>query len=342
MYQIIKFFLFLFKPEKAHSIGVGMLHVLLNIPFGKFLVRSLYYWQTPSLEREVFGLKFKNPIGLAAGFDKNAKLIDSFSHLGFGFIEIGTVTPRPQEGNPKPRLFRLKKDFALLNRMGFNNEGVNSIVERLKRRKSKIIVGGNIGKNKSTPNEDAVDDYLTCFESLFPYVDYFAINVSSPNTPGLRELQEKEPLTNLLQLLKNKNELKPKPKPLLLKIAPDLSKFMLDDIISITKNLQLDGLIVSNTTVEKKGLLMSSEKLKKMGEGGISGAPIFDKSTHILKYIRKALPDTPLIGVGGISSQEDAIEKINAGATLLQVYTGLVYKGPSLIKNINKAIAQQT
>ncbi len=338
MYKLLKPLLFLFTPEKAHKITTKLLHFVLAIPFGKSLIHSMFDYNDPRLSREVFGLQFKNPVGLAAGFDKNAELIDDFTHLGFGFIEIGTLTPKSQPGNPAPRLFRLPQDEALINRMGFNNDGVDDAVKRLKSRKSNIIVGGNIGKNKITPNENALDDYLICFEKLFEYVDYFVVNVSSPNTPGLRELQEKEPLMKLLKALQNENAKKNVPKPILLKIAPDLTESQLDDIISINKELNLDGLIVSNTTIDRSGLNTSEEKVSAIGAGGLSGKPVFEKSNTVLKYIRKYLPDVQIIAVGGIHSAQDAIEKIQAGANLIQIYTGLVYEGPALIKRINKEL----
>ncbi|MFK7951471.1 MAG: quinone-dependent dihydroorotate dehydrogenase [Ekhidna sp.] len=339
MYQLIKPILFLFNPEKAHKITTGLLHILLKIPFGKPLVSSLFNFQHASLEQSLFGLTFKNPVGLAAGFDKNAELIDDFTHLGFGFIEIGTLTPKGQSGNPKPRLFRLTQDNALINRMGFNNEGVDDALVRLKKRKSDIIVGGNIGKNKITPNESALDDYLICFEKLFDHVDYFVVNVSSPNTPGLRELQEKEPLKKLLKTLQEKNNEKANPKSILLKIAPDLSEEQLNDIIEITNELSLDGLIVSNTTIDRSGLTSNIKMIEEIGAGGLSGQPVYDKSNVVLRYIRKHNKSVPIIAVGGIMSAEDAKAKIEAGANLIQIYTGLVYKGPSLIKEINKALA---
>lgn len=340
MYKILKPFLFLLNPEQAHHFTTSMLRSALKLPFFKGLINLLFNYSHPKLEREVFGLKFKNPVGLAAGFDKNAELIDDFSNLGFGFIEIGTVTPKAQSGNPKPRLFRLKPDNALINRMGFNNEGVESAVTRLRSRKSTIIIGGNIGKNKITPNERAVDDYQKCFHALFDYVDYFVVNVSSPNTPGLRELQEKEPLTALLKTLIEENSKKETQKPILLKIAPDLSKSQLDDILDITSELDLDGLIISNTTIDREGLKTSEETLSQMGAGGLSGRPVFEKSNDVLKYIRASNGNVPIIAVGGIMSAKDALAKMEAGANLVQVYTGLVYEGPSLIKRINKALVK--
>jgi len=342
MYGLIKPLLFLLSPEKAHYFTTKLLHFTLKLPFGKVIIRSIYNFQNQGLERSLFGLTFKNPVGLAAGFDKNAELIDDFSNVGFGFIEIGTLTPKAQPGNPQPRLFRLPKDQALINRMGFNNDGVEPAVERLKKRKSNIIVGGNIGKNKVTPNENALDDYLICFRKLYEYVDYFVVNVSSPNTPGLRELQEKEPLTNLLSSLQKENNAEEKPKPILLKIAPDLTPEQLDDIVLITQELQLDGLIVSNTTIDREGLRTVQAEVKTIGAGGLSGSPVFQKSNEVLKYIRKQLSDVPIIAVGGIMSPEDALEKLKAGANLVQIYTGLVYQGPGLIKAINKAILNQS
>lgn len=338
MYTLLKPILFLFTPEKAHKITTGLLHFFLKLPLGKLLVKGMFNFEDQRLESEVFGLKFKNPVGLAAGFDKNAELIDDFSNLGFGFIEIGTLTPKGQPGNPHPRLFRLPEDHALINRMGFNNDGVSDAVERLKKRKSNIIVGGNIGKNKITPNENAVDDYLICFEQLFDHVDYFVVNVSSPNTPGLRELQEKEPLMKLLKALQNANNQKKTPKPLLLKIAPDLTEEQLDDIIGITKELNLDGLIISNTTIDRSGLNTDTVKIEAIGAGGLSGKPVFNKSNEVLRYIRRHLPLVHIIAVGGIHSAQDAVEKIQAGANLVQIYTGLVYEGPALIKRINKEL----
>ncbi len=342
MYQFLKQVLFLLPPEKAHKVTTALLHIVLQLPLGKRFIESLYVLRNRKLEREVFGIKFNNPIGLAAGFDKNAELIDDFTHLGFGFIEIGTLTPKGQPGNPQPRLFRLPKDYALINRMGFNNDGVDEAVERLKKRKSKIIVGGNIGKNKVTPNENAIEDYIFCFQKLFDHVDYFVVNVSSPNTPGLRELQEKEPLKQLLIELKKENNKHSSPKPILLKIAPDLSDTQLDDIIAITKEIHLDGLIVSNTTIDRNGLKTSEKNVKAIGAGGLSGYPVFDKSTEVLKYIRKSLPDVPIIAVGGIMSAKDALNKIQAGADLIQIYTGLVYQGPGLVKRINKALVNHS
>ncbi|MEM6642021.1 MAG: quinone-dependent dihydroorotate dehydrogenase [Bacteroidota bacterium] len=339
MYLLLKPLLFLLKPETAHRVTTNLLAVALKLPMGRKLIRSMYHFEDPRLEKEVFGIKFKNPVGLAAGFDKNAELIDDFTHLGFGFTEVGTLTPIGQPGNPQPRLFRLPKDRALINRMGFNNDGVDAAVARLKSRRSKMIVGGNIGKNKSTPNELALQDYLACFHALYAHVDYFVVNVSSPNTPGLRDLQEKAPLKALLKTLMMENKAKDFPKPILLKIAPDLTEPQLDDIVEITKSTGIDGLIVSNTTIEREGL--KTDNVASLGAGGLSGAPLKSKSNHALVYIRKALKDVPIIAVGGILSADDAIGKIRAGADLLQIYTGLVYEGPGLIKKINKALANE-
>jgi dihydroorotate dehydrogenase len=304
--------------------------------------RFLFKVSHPKLEREVFGLKFENPVGLAAGFDKDAKLFDELASFGFGFVEIGTVTPLPQDGNPKPRLFRLKEDNALINRMGFNNEGIEGAVARLRRKKSNIIIGGNIGKNKLTPNDKAVDDYEICFEKLFPYVDYFVVNVSSPNTPGLRDLQEKEPLTALLNSLQKLNNQKEKRKPILLKIAPDLSNEQLDDIIAIVADTKIDGVVATNTTIGRKGLKTDKTKVEAIGNGGLSGKPVKAMSTEVIKYLAdKSNRAFPIIGVGGIHSAEDALEKLEAGATLVQVFTGFIYEGPALITRINKAILKR-
>ena len=311
-------------------------------PGAMWLWRVIFKVKKVGLEREVFGIKFDNPVGLAAGFDKDAKLFDELASFGFGFIEIGTVTPLPQDGNPKPRLFRLNDDSGLINRMGFNNQGIEVLVARLRRKKSDIIIGGNIGKNKHTLNEDAVNDYAICFEKLFSYVDYFAVNVSSPNTPGLRDLQEKKPLTALLNSLQDLNNKKEKRKPILLKIAPDLTNEQLDDIIDIVADTKIDGVIATNTTVDRSGLKTAENSVQAMGNGGLSGKPIRLRSTQVIKYLAdKSNKAFPIIGVGGIHSAEDALEKLDAGATLLQVYTGFIYEGPSIVKRINKAILEK-
>jgi len=338
MYHLIlKPILFLFNPEKAHYFTTNMLSTVLAIPGMKSIFAALFQIKDKRLERTVFGIKFPNPVGLAAGFDKEAKLYKDMVHLGFGFIEVGTITPKGQPGNPKPRLFRLTHDDALINRMGFNNEGLAGAVERLKSRNSNLIIGGNIGKNKVTPNEKATEDYITCFEALFPHVDYFAVNVSSPNTPNLRALQDKKPLTELLSTLQNLNNKKPNPKPILLKIAPDLTNEQLDDIVEIVANTKIAGLIATNTTISREGLKSNPSLVQEMG--GLSGKPVRDKSTEVIRYLRKkSNASFPIIGVGGIHSAEDAIEKLDAGCDLVQLYTGFVYEGPALVKSINKGV----
>jgi len=335
--MILKPILFLFNPEKAHYFTTNMLSTVLAIPGMKSIFAALFQIKDKRLERTVFGIKFPNPVGLAAGFDKEAKLYKDMVHLGFGFIEVGTITPKGQPGNPKPRLFRLTQDDALINRMGFNNEGLSGAVERLKSRNSNLIIGGNIGKNKVTPNEKATEDYITCFEALFPHVDYFVVNVSSPNTPNLRALQDKKPLTELLSTLQNLNNKKPNPKPILLKIAPDLTNEQLDDIVEIVANTKIAGLIATNTTISREGLKSNPSLVQEMG--GLSGKPVRDKSTEVIRYLRKkSNASFPIIGVGGIHSAEDAIEKLDAGCDLVQLYTGFVYEGPALVKSINKGV----
>lgn len=340
MYRsLIRPLLFLFDPEAIHHFTFRVLSIAGAVPGKKAVLRSLFSMDHPSLERNILGMKFKNPVGLAAGFDKDARLIDELATLGFGFIEIGTLTPKAQPGNDKPRLFRLPKDKAIINRMGFNNKGVLAAVERLKKRKSNVLVGGNIGKNKVTPNERAFEDYSICFEALFPYVDYFVVNVSSPNTPGLRELQEKEPLKKLMAHVKSLSLAKSKPKPVLLKIAPDLTTTQLDDIIDILKETDTDGVIATNTTISRDGLTTESERVNSIGAGGLSGQPLTKRSTEVIGYLRGKLgAHYPIIGVGGIMSPEDALEKLNAGADLVQVYTGFIYEGPGFVKRILKTL----
>ncbi len=339
MYKIIRSILFLFDPEKVHYFTARIIHLMLMIPGMKWVWKKRFGVNDKRLERELFGLKFKNPVGLAAGFDKNAEMYNDLAYCGFGFIEIGTVTPVGQPGNEKPRLFRLKEDQAVINRMGFNNDGVDVVVENLKKRKTSLIIGGNIGKNKVTPNDKATDDYLKSFDALFPYVDYFVVNVSSPNTPNLRSLQEKEPLTQLLSELQKLNDSKDQRKPILLKIAPDLTHEQLDDIIEIVSAVQLDGVIATNTTISREDLKTSVEKIEAIGAGGLSGKPVRKRSTEVIKYLsEKSNKAFPIIGVGGIHTPEDALEKINAGADLIQIYTGFIYEGPQLLKRINKAI----
>lgn len=338
MYKsIIRPILFWYDPEKIHYFTFSALRFLNKIPGFPAIFRSLYEVKDARLETEVFGLKFKNPVGLAAGFDKDAKLYKELSNLGFGFIEIGTLTPKGQEGNPKKRLFRLKEDSGIINRMGFNNGGVLEAVERLKKNNG-VLIGGNIGKNKLTSNEEATSDYEICFDALYDYVDYFVVNVSSPNTPNLRALQDKEPLTQLLQTLQNKNLAKPKQKPILLKIAPDLTNEQLLDIIDIVNETKIAGVIATNTTISREGL----QSVNKIEIGGLSGKPLTKRSTEVIRFLsEKSNKSFPIVGVGGIHSAEDAIEKLEAGASLIQLYTGFIYEGPNLIKQINRKILEK-
>lgn len=339
MYKLlIRPILFWFDPEEVHYFSFSFIKFISKIPFVPSILKSIYEVKDTRLEREVFGLKFKNPVGLAAGFDKDAKCYKELSNFGFGFIEIGTLTPKPQDGNPKKRLFRLKEDSGIINRMGFNNGGVDAAVLRLMQNNG-VLIGGNIGKNKVTPNENATSDYLLCFDALFDYVDYFVVNVSSPNTPNLRELQEKEPLTNLLQDLQNSNSKKQFPKPILLKIAPDLTNEQLLDIIDIVKTTKIAGVIATNTTISRENLQSDNKK----ETGGLSGKPLTNRSTEVIRFLsEKSNKAFPIIGVGGIHSAEDAIEKLEAGACLLQLYTGFIYEGPKLVKEINKAILKKS
>jgi dihydroorotate dehydrogenase len=343
MYRyLIKPFLFLFSAENVHHFVFKTIKLAGFIPLKMWLINKLYTVNDSRLEREVFGLKFKNPVGLAAGFDKDAKLYNELSNFGFGFIEIGTLTPKAQDGNPKPRLFRLPQDDSLLNRMGFNNSGVEDALKRLKKRKTSVIIGGNIGKNKATANKDATSDYVISFNMLFDYVDYFVVNVSSPNTPGLRELQEKEPLMELLNTLQDLNNKKISRKPILLKIAPDLTNQQLDDIIDIVKLTKIDGVIATNTTIDRSKLKTNHEAVAKLGAGGLSGQIVKQRSTEVIQYLSDHSKQSfPIIGVGGIHSAQDAIEKLNAGASLVQIYTGFIYEGPGIVKKINKGILQE-
>lgn len=330
------------SPERAHNFTFTLLRIFFAIPGIHYLVRSQFSYTSDSLQRRLFGLTFPNPIGLAAGFDKDAVLVKPLSAFGFGFIEIGTVTPRPQAGNPLPRLFRLPDDQALINRMGFNNQGVEEVVRRLKRTSANCIIGGNIGKNKATPNQEAFQDYLICFESLYPVVDYFVINVSSPNTPGLRELQEKEPLTTLINKLQQANREKSVPKPILLKIAPDLNNDQLDDIIEIVNDTGISGIVATNTTIDRGGISLSSEQITSIGMGGLSGKPLRQRSTEVIRYLHdRSEGAIPIIGVGGINDIEDVLEKLDAGASLVQIYTGFIYQGPSMVRKINRSLASQ-
>jgi dihydroorotate dehydrogenase len=344
MYKyILRPILFQLDAEWVHHFSFRLIKIVSKIGFSG-LFRRLYVIQDKRLEREVFGIRFPNPVGLAAGFDKDAKLYNELSDFGFGFIEIGTLTPKPQIGNPKKRLFRLRADKAIINRMGFNNLGVFDAVERLKK-KHRVLIGGNIGKNKDTTNEDAIKDYLICFDALFEHVDYFVINVSSPNTPGLRELQDKAPLTGLLMELKKENTKVTmrlgtgKEKPILLKIAPDLSDGQLMDIIEIVQLTKIDGVIATNTTIERRNL--RSDLVNSEEKGGLSGKPLRERSTEVIRFLAENSGKSfPIIGVGGIHSPEDALEKLHAGADLVQIWTGFVYEGPGLVKKINKAILE--
>jgi dihydroorotate dehydrogenase len=347
MYPLLRDLLFFISPEKAHYFSMNCLQEACNFEILKQAIRKHFSYDHPSLERNVFGLHFKNPVGLGAGFDKNAAYLRELSTLGFGFVEVGTVTPKAQLGNLKPRLFRLPKDKALINRMGFNNDGVETIKQRLlqwnnyksKNGSNPIIVGGNIGKNKITPNETAYKDYEICFTELFDYVDYFVVNVSSPNTPGLRELQEKDSLRKILSQLQNINQGKTNPKPLLLKIAPDLTTTQLDDIVDLSFEVQLSGLVATNTTIDRSHLQMPQALLEKIGAGGLSGKPLTEKSTSVVQYLsQQTQQKIPIIASGGIFNGEDAIEKINVGASLVQVWTGFVYEGPGIAKNICKQL----
>lgn len=361
MYRLLRPFLFSLSPERAHRLTFSMLEVAKHVPGALALVGGVRPPKEAAVE--LMGLKFPGPVGLAAGMDKDAAHVDALARIGFGFVEVGTLTPVAQPGNPRPRLFRLKADCALINRMGFNNGGVQAAVERLRKRKPGIIVGGNIGKNKVTPNEQAIDDYVKCFEALHPVVDYFVVNVSSPNTPGLRDLQEKEPLLAILRELKGRGESlvvkgdrrkvnsgtpshqspltnHQSPKPILLKIAPDLTDSQLDDIVAVVKESGIAGVIATNTTISREGLQMPKEQVEAIGAGGLSGPPVRQRSTEVVRYLRERLPrPIVIIGVGGIDSPEAALEKLDAGADLVQVFTGLIYEGPALLKRINRAFA---
>lgn len=343
MYRLIKPLFFKFDPEKVHYFVVQRLKWFHeHFPLGKTIIRSSFDIHIKGLEREVFGVKFRNPVGLAAGFDKNGEYVEALSDLGFGFIEVGTVTPLPQPGNDQPRMFRLTEDEAIINRMGFNNKGVDTLAERLRVLKLKdksIVIGGNIGKNKNTPNEDAVSDYVKCFDRLFDVVDYFVVNVSSPNTPGLRALQEKEPLTLLLKTLQERNHKDGISRPILLKIAPDLTNEQLDDIVEIVMEAGIAGVIATNTTIDRSGLTTAAEIANEAG--GLSGKPLTARSTEVIRYLsQKSNKAFPIIGVGGIHSPQDAKDKIEAGASLVQLYTGFIYEGPGIVKRICKALVE--
>ena len=337
MYKILRNFLFLFDAELIHEFSVKFIRIFSSIPIFKLIIRKIFVVNHVSLEKKLFGLTFKNPVGLAAGFDKNAEYYRDFSNFGFGFVEIGTVTPLPQPGNPKKRIFRLVEDKSLINRLGFNNKGVEVVANNLKKRRD-IIIGANIGKNFFTENVDAHNDYLICLKDLHDYVDYFAVNISSPNTRGLREFHDKELLKPLLEKLVNQNNNMTSRKPLLLKISPDINDQQIDDIVQLVLELQIDGVIATNTSISRDGLLSKYKEEK----GGLSGMKLKDRSNSIISYLRKKLGrDFPIIGVGGIMSAEDALEKIKCGADLVQLYTGFIYEGPSLIKRINKLLLDQ-
>lgn len=342
MYKaLLKPLFFRLDAEEAHHLVFNNLRRAYRLPGAPALLRGLYDYQHPSLEREVFGLPFRNPVGLAAGFDKNAELTDELGALGFGFVEIGTVTPRPQPGNPQPRLFRLPQDEALVNRMGFNNAGAEAAATRLRQRRNRgLIIGGNIGKNKDTPNELAAQDYVACLEALHEVVDYFVVNVSSPNTPNLRQLQEREPLIALLQQVQERNQALPTPRPLLLKIAPDLTDSQLDDILLIARETELSGLVATNTTISRAGLATPAAAVEALGAGGLSGRPLRRRATEVIRYLsQRSRGQLPIIGVGGIHSARDAQEKLAAGAALVQLYSGFIYEGPGLVKQINQSLA---
>lgn len=342
MYKIIRAILFFFDPEKVHYFTAAAIHFVLKIPGMKLIWRKLYSVNDPRLRKTVFGITFENPVGLAAGFDKNANMFNDLAYCGFGFIEIGTVTPKGQPGNDKPRLFRLKEDEAIINRMGFNNDGVVCAIENLKKKKTKIIIGGNIGKNTNTSPDLYTEDYCTVFKSLHPYVDYFVLNVSCPNVGSHAKLGDKDYLLELISAVQDLNAKESNPKPILLKIAPDLNCNQLDEIIEIVELTKIDGVIASNTSTDRVGLKMSEQELAEIGFGGLSGQPIKKKSTETIRYLaEKSNKSFPIIGVGGIHSAEDAIEKLDAGADLVQLYTGFIYEGPALVKRINKAIVNK-
>lgn len=334
MYKYFKYLFFTLPPERAHYLAMDLFAGARKVPGMGTLLRGSF--RAPFGKNvKLLGLDFPNPVGLAAGFDKNAKWLHILKDLGFGSVEVGTVTPKPQSGNEKPRLFRLVKDRALINRMGFNNEGVDAMVTRLKRRPEGLIVGANIGKNKLTPNEDAVSDYLFCLERLYVHVDYIVVNVSSPNTPGLRALQEKGFLTELFGKIAEFRNLQEIQKPVLLKIAPDLENSALDEIMEVLRESAVDGIVATNTTISREGLKTNQKDLESMGAGGLSGAPLAARSTDVIAYLRKGMgPDYPIIGVGGIETDRDMREKMNAGADLIQVYTGFIYQGPSIVRKI--------
>lgn len=343
MYKFfIRPILFFFDPEKIHHFTFKLIKISSKLPLVSYFRKRAYCINDAALSQKLFGLEFKNPIGLAAGFDKNGALFNELGDFGFGFIEVGTVTPKPQEGNPTKRLFRIKSDKGLINRMGFNNNGVDALVQKLKHKKTKIIIGGNIGKNTSTLPENVIADYITNFEKLHDHVDYFVVNVSCPNVGSMAKLQDKDFQIELLESLQSINKEKNKQKPILLKIAPDLNDVQLDEVIEIIQHTKIDGVIASNTSVNRDNLITSKSDLEIIGNGGVSGQPVKDRSTKVIKYLSENSNKAfPIIGVGGIHSANDAVEKIKAGACLVQIYTGFIYEGPTLIKKINKEILNQ-
>ena len=344
MYKsIIRPILFLFDPEKVHYFTFSLIKTLCKIPFVSFVFRSLYVVDDIRLERTLFGITFKSPVGLAAGFDKNAVLYKELSNFGFGFIEIGTVTPKGQAGNPKKRLFRLKDDQGIINRMGFNNDGVEAAIKNLKNNSGHVIIGGNIGKNTDTKPENYTEDYCEVFKALHPYVDYFVLNVSCPNVGSHAKLNDKDYLKELISACKLLNSKEKKQKPILLKIAPDLNNIQLDEIIDLVNETKIDGVIASNTSTNRQNLKVSKERIEEIGNGGVSGQPLKNQSTAVIKYLADTSNKSfPIVGVGGIHSEKDALDKLNAGADLVQLYTGFIYEGPSLVKRINKAILQKS
>ena len=344
MYKLlVRPLLFSFDPEWVHYFTLNALRLLNKIPFSSWLFRKIYSYQNSSLEKELFGIKFKNPVGLAAGFDKNGKYIKEMSNLGFGFIEIGTITPKPQPGNPKKRLFRVQNDLAIINRLGINNDGNILCAERLKKNNSDVVIGGNIGKNTTTSNEKADTDYIQNFKILHQYVDYFVLNVSCPNVSNFTKLQDVEFLKKLIPQLKKINSTKPKKKPILIKISPDLNQDQLDETIDLILSENLDGIIATNTTTNRENLKTNKSKIEKIGNGGLSGEPLKNKSTEVIRYIsKKTNGNLPIIGVGGIMNPKDALDKIKAGADLIQLYTGFIYEGPSIVKKINQYLSKKS
>ena len=340
--KLIRPVLFLLQPESIHHLIVFVLKIAFKIPGLQFIVKNIYSVKDSRLKRSFLGLEFDNPVGFAAGFDKNAEVYNQFSSFGFSFIEIGTLTPKPQSGNPKPRSFRIPKDSGLINRMGFNNKGVDYAIKKLKNKNRKVIIGGNIGKNTLTPNNKALQDYIYCFERLYPYVDYFVVNLSCPNIKDLDKLQDKDSTIIILNQLTEIRQSKEKYKPILLKISPDLSNEQLDDVVETFNLTGIDGIVATNTTRSRKGLKTKTEKIQKIGDGGLSGAPLTQRSTEIIRYLhKKSKGSMPIIAVGGIMTVEDALEKLDAGAKLIQLYTGFIYQGPAFVKRINQAILKK-